>query len=168
MNSPKFEFTNYFEGRLCAWGLVRDRKLEMTRKFVARIDAKTQGQQTELYEWFKFSDNQMQKRVWKFNPRGDLFIGTAGDVVGTAEGRVWGDSLHLNYVLNIEVDDENWEISMDDWLHLIDENTLIGSTEMTKWGFNVGRIDISIQKRLEDDKCSISDEEISAFQSSEE
>lgn len=160
-NSPSLNFSEFFDGRLCAWGLVRDRSSEMTRKFVARIDASTLEQETQLLEWFKFSDNEIQKRHWRFKAAGNELSGKAGDVEGEASGRIWGDSLQLKYVLNIQVEDETWQIAMDDWLHLIDENTLLGSTQMTKWGLDVGRIDISIQKRQANDKCSISDDEIS-------
>jgi len=60
---------------------------------------------------------------------------------------VVGDSIHLTYQLAINNDGKTIKVSMDDWLHLVDKNTMIGSTNMSKWGFNLGQIQITIKKQ---------------------
>ena len=149
-NEPALDFTSYFEGKLCAWGVVRNRSGEMSRKFIADIEAYTTIDSIVLDEVFVFDDGEQQTREWTFIQSGDQWIGTAGDVVNEAVGIVVGDSLHLNYQLKIKVDENDWIINMDDWLHLIDKQTLMGTTNMSKWGFNVGRIDILMRKQLDE------------------
>lgn len=152
-NTPKLIFNQFFDGRLCAWGVVKDRQGEMTRKFVARIDSETVKGTTSLDEIFKFDDGEFQKRKWFFNSQGSGILGTANDVVGKATGEVYGDSLHLVYTLEVISDGDVWHVAMDDWLHLVDSNTMIGTTRMTKWGLDLGRIDITIQKRSNSELC---------------
>ena len=52
----------------------------------------------------------------------------------------------MSLVLQINIDNSEYIVAMDDWLTLVDDSTLMGSTEITKWGVNLGRIDIVIQK----------------------
>jgi hypothetical protein len=149
INKPAFSMIQFFAGDLCAKGLVRDRSKSVTRKFVATIDAQFINNVLTLDEKFVFDDGEKQSRLWRFKQNNESWTGTAGDVVGQAQGQEVGDSLYLTYQLKVKLDDSEYIIAMDDWLHLIDQNTLIGSTDMTKWGFNVGQIDIVITK----DQC---------------
>ncbi|WP_444996011.1 DUF3833 family protein [Aliikangiella sp. IMCC44359] len=144
---PALNFEKFFSGSLCAWGIVRHRDGEINRKFIANINAYKKTEQVILDEKFVFDDGENQSRTWIFQQINNNWIGSAGDVVGQATGKVIGDLLHLNYSLLIKQDNGEIEIDMDDWLHLIDENTLMGTTNMTKWNISVGRIDIVIQKQ---------------------
>jgi hypothetical protein len=149
---PKFVMNEYFNGNLCAWGIVRSRNNEVSRKFIADIKATATETTVELDEDFVFDDGELQKRLWKFNKIGQQWIGRAGDVIGEAVGEVSGDTLHLTYELAIQLDGDEVIVSMDDWLHLVDKKTLLGSTDISKWGFDVGRIDITIQQ-TDDSNC---------------
>ena len=146
-NKPEFVFEEFFSGPLCAWGTVKKDNGELLRKFIAKINAYEENGFTVLDEVFMFNDGEKQLRLWKFSQQNDQLNGTAGDVVGNATGKSYGDSLHLEYVLAINSDGSEWHINMDDWLHLIDQNTLMGTTQMSKFGFDLGRIDIVIRKQ---------------------
>lgn len=146
-NKPEFIFTDFFNGPLCAWGTVKNDSGQMLRKFIAKIDAYQKGEATYLDEVFMFNDGEKQLRLWEFTQENEQLVGVANDVVGSSTGKVYGDSLHLEYVLAIVNDGSEWHINMDDWLHLIDENTLMGTTQMSKFGFDLGRIDIVIRKQ---------------------
>ncbi len=145
--TPKLVMDNFFDGYLCAWGIVKDRSGIVKRKFVADIIASKQDKKIILDENFLFNDGEKQQRIWSFIKQGEQWIGTAGDVVGEAVGKVVGDSIHLTYQLAINNDGKTIKVSMDDWLHLVDKNTMIGSTNMSKWGFNLGQIQITIKKQ---------------------
>ena len=145
---PQFSMNSFFDGKLCAWGVVRERNGAALRKFVADVDATATNNKVVLNEKFRFDDGENQTRIWEFVKSGDVWKGTAGDVIGEALGEIAGDTLHLTYALNIQQKDgSEIIISMDDWLHLVDNDTLMGSTDMSKWGINVGRIDIVMQRQ---------------------
>ena len=64
--SPQFKMNEFFSGKLCAWGVVRDRSGEVSRKFVADIAATAEKDAVVLDEEFVFDDGEKQKRIWKF------------------------------------------------------------------------------------------------------
>lgn len=147
--SPSLSLTEFFSGKFCAWGLVKSSGGELTRKFVAKIDARSKENSFELDEQFIFDDGEKQNRLWQFIYKDNQWVGTAGDVEGKAVGNVSGDTFHLVYDLNVKIDENHWTINMDDWLYLVDENTMMGTTTMKKWGFVVGEINITMQKNAQ-------------------
>jgi hypothetical protein len=44
------------------------------------------------------------------------------------------------------VDGREWVLTLDDWLVQIDEDTLINTTDLKKWGFTVAELVLSIRK----------------------
>jgi hypothetical protein len=55
--------------------------------------------------------------------------------------------LHWRYRLNLPVDDSTYEMSMDDWMYLMDEDTLINRTSMSKFGVEVGQVTIFFRRQ---------------------
>jgi len=67
-------------------------------------------------------------------------------VVGEAGGESAGNALHWRYVLSLPVDGKVYDVHMDDWMYLIDENTLANRTAMTKFGFEVGQVTLFFRR----------------------
>ena len=150
-NTPALSPMAFFEGPLCAWGTVHDFNGDVSRRFVATINASTSQQsgvnQFQLDEQFLFDDGERQHRLWQFTQQGQTWVGTAGDVDGQATAQIFGNMMHLEYVLIVTQDDDQIRLNMDDRLHLINENNMLGKTIMSKFGINVGEINIMLQKQ---------------------
>ena len=73
--------------------------------------------------------------------------GTAGDVVGEAVGEVAGNALNWRYTLKLPVDGKVYEVQFDDWMYLMDQNTLINRASMSKFGFELGEVTLFFRKR---------------------
>lgn len=144
--NPRLDIAAYFNGRIDGWGMVQDRAGKVTRRFHVVIDAKWDGNAGTLDESFDWSDGKKEKRVWKIVKDGDRYVGTAGDVVGPANGRAAGNALQWNYVLALDVDGSTWQVDMDDWMYLIDANTLANRTRLSKFGVRVAEISIFFRK----------------------
>ena len=84
------------------------------------------------------------------------YRGTAGDVVGEALGEVQGNALNWQYTLQVPVDGKVWDITLDDWLFLIDENNLINRTKLRKFGLPVGELTLHIRKLSETETAAFS------------
>ena len=82
-------------------------------------------------------------------------MGRAGDVIGVAEGELYGNMMSLKYQLEVALDGDTIILDMDDELHLIDENNLLGKTIMTKFGITVGEIDLIMQKQKMPGQCKV-------------
>ncbi|WP_286237622.1 DUF3833 domain-containing protein [Neptuniibacter halophilus] len=143
---PRLELNQFFEGYLEAYGIVQDYRGAVVRRFRADMIGQWQGQQGVLDEQFWFADGETQHRCWRLNKQGQRYTGTAGDVLGQAEGRVAGNALNWQYQLLLPVSGREWTVSLNDWMYLIDEDNLINRAVMTKFGIEVGQITLYIRK----------------------
>lgn len=145
-DKPVLELDRFFDGRLVAYGMVQNFSGKVTRRFKADIIGHWQGEKGTLDEQFFFSDGEQQSRCWKLVKQGNKYSGTAGDIVGEALGEVQGNALNWRYTLQVPVNGKVWDIDLDDWLYLIDENNLINRTKMKKFGLPVGELTLHIRK----------------------
>ncbi len=127
--------------------MFQDRSGKVVKRFYVRIDCTWVGDQGTLDEHFEYTDGTRENRVWKIAKSGDRYAGTAGDVVGTAQGVAQGNALRWNYVLAVPVDGTTWHMDMDDWMYLVDEKTMLNRTTMSKFGVRVGEVTLSFRKR---------------------
>jgi hypothetical protein len=144
---PVLDLAQYFNGTVDGWGMVQDRSGRVLRRFHVRIDGTWDGTRGTLDEHFEFADGAREQRVWQLVKDGNRYLGTAGDVVGTAQGETQGNALHWSYVLAVPIDGTTWHLDMDDWMYLVDEKTLLNRTAMSKLGVRVGEVTLSFRRR---------------------
>jgi hypothetical protein len=116
------------------------------RRFHADIVGKWEGDRGVLDEHFVFADGELQHRCWRLAKEGSHYSGTAADVVGTATGQVKGNALNWRYTLQVPVGNNEWDIQLNDWMYLVDEENLINRASMSKFGIEVGEITLFIRK----------------------
>ncbi len=146
-NEPVFSLFEYFQGETTGWGMVQDRKGNLTRRFVVDIRGTVNGDNLTLDEDFEWSDGEKSKRIWSITKTGKhAFSGTADDVLGSATGAVYGNVLNWRYYLNIVADGKTWKVHLDDWMFLQNDNVLINKTKMSKFGISLGDITIVFRK----------------------
>jgi hypothetical protein len=145
---PKLDVQQYFNGTLDAWGMFQDRSGEVVKRFRVVMRCQWQGDTGTLDEDFTYSDGTKQKRVWTLRKTGpDRYIGTAADVVGEAVGVVSGNALRWQYVLALPVNGRVYNVSMEDWMFLMDDKVMLNRAEMSKFGVKVGAVTLSFAKR---------------------
>jgi len=147
-NRPEMEISEFFSGPLIAHGIVKNRKGVVTRTFVAGIEASwdSKGIGT-LDESFIFDDGEMQSRIWTLSPISDgQYVGTANDVIGDSKLQTSGNALFLKYKLQVPYKGRVININVDDRMYLIDEDTLLNESRLTKFGFHVGDLQLVISK----------------------
>lgn len=145
---PEFIPQNYFNGKMTAYGLVKDRSGKIIRTFkgdlVGSWDNNGIG---TLDEKFVYDDGEELTRVWKLIPTSEkTFDATAGDIVGTAKMVANGNTVMIDYVMTIPYNDSTIDISVKDWLHLQEDGVIINHSKMKKFGFTVGELVITIIK----------------------
>lgn len=145
---PKLDVQQYFNGTLDAWGMFQDHSGEVVKRFRVVMKCQWQGDTGTLDEDFTYSDGTKQKRVWTLRKTApDRFIGTAADVVGEAVGVVSGNALRWQYVLALPVNGTVYNVSMEDWMFLMDDKVMLNRAEMSKFGVKVGAVTLSFAKR---------------------
>ena len=145
---PQLDLRTYFNGMVDAWGMFTDRQGKVVKRFTVEMKCQWQGNQGVLDEDFVYSDGSTEKRIWTLTDHGQgRYSGTAGDVVGTAEGLVQGNAFQWQYTLALPVDGKVWHVQMDDWMYLMNERVMLNKARMSKWGIHLGDVTLSFTRR---------------------
>lgn len=145
---PTLDLSQYFNGKLDAWGVVTDRSGKVTRRFTVVMNCTWVGDTGTLDEDFTYADGKKERRVWTIKKLpGGKYTGTASDVVGVAQGQASGNALNWGYTLRLPVDGKEYDVQFDDWMWLVDEKVMLNKAVMTKFGFKLAEITISFTKR---------------------
>lgn len=144
---PLLSLRDYFNGRVEAHGMFQDRFGKVLKRFTVTMDCSWRGDVGVLDESFRFSDGSTQRRVWTLKALPDgRFSGTAGDVVGTAQGEQRGNAFQWAYTLRQPVGDSVYEVQMDDWMYLVDAKVMLNRAVMRKFGIRVGEVTLAFTR----------------------
>ena len=145
---PVLDLERYFDGTVDGWGMVQDRSGKVLRRFYVRIDATWRDGVGTLDESFDWSDGKKERRVWTIAKAADgRYTGRAGDVIGEAMGAAAGNALQWKYVLKLPAEQGGYEVALDDWMYLVDEDTMLNRSVITKFGIRFADITIAFRKR---------------------
>lgn len=140
----------FFRGPLTAHGIVKDRAGRVTRTFTAELEGSWENGAGLLEERFVFDDGEVQFRNWRLVPNGTeragvrTLTGSAGDVVGPAQVRVSGNAMFIRYTLRVPWRGDTIDVNVDDRMYLVSDRVLINESSLSKWGFNVGEVVLTI------------------------
>lgn len=144
---PALDLAVFFATPVEAWGMFQKRNGEVVKRFHVRIDSRREGERLILDEHFVYSDGTRQQRTWTLTPDGPgRWRGRAGDVIGEARGEVAGNALRWQYRLDLLVDGSHWQVDLDDWMYLMDNDTLINRSSMRKFGVEIGQITLFFRR----------------------
>ena len=145
---PEFVPQEYFNGKLRAYGIVKDRSGKIIRSFKGEmIGSWDKNGIGTLDEFFVYDDGEEMKRVWTLKPTGEKkFIATADDIVGESPMIANGNTVMIDYVMRTPYKSSTIDLSVQDWLHLQDDGVIINHSKMKKFGFVVGELIITIIK----------------------
>ena len=145
---PEFIPQEYFNGKLRAYGIVKDRSGKITRTFKGEmIGSWDKNGIGTLDEFFVYDDGEEMKRVWTLKPiENKKFIATANDIVGESSMIANGNTVMIDYLMRTPYKSSTIDLSVQDWLHLQDDGVIINHSKMKKFGFVVGELVITIIK----------------------
>lgn len=156
---------SFFEGKLCADGVVRDRSGAEIRQFNAEILASwsPDGVGT-LDEVFWFYDEPgaepvEETRIWTLTPAiteaGEpAYTAVATDVPEPALMTYAGNTLQMQYTLRyLRESGDTIDLAMDDRMFMVADGVVVNETRMSKFGLDVGQILLVMRKVNEDFNC---------------
>ena len=155
---PKLEPRQFFDGKLCADGVVRDWKGEQIRQFNARIlaswDANGVGTLDEVFQF----DDGIETRVWTLTPITNsdgqrAYRAEASDVPEATVMNFAGNAIHMNYLLRYGQPGDTIDLTMDDWMFKVADGVVVNETTMSKWGFDVGQVLLVMRKVDDTHEC---------------
>lgn len=146
---PTLDLYEYFSVPVEAWGMFQNRSGQVIKRFHVDIRSHRQGEQLILDERFAYSDGTTERRVWTLTPDGETrWTGTADDVVGEAQGELAGNAFHWRYQLRLPVDGTTYVVNFDDWMFLMDRDTLINRASMSKLGVELGQVTLFFRRQV--------------------
>ncbi len=138
---PTFQLTEYFQGKTWAHGVFQGRGGAVKRQFRVEIDGYWEDDVFVLDEVFEYKDGETDQRTWRIEPTGEgEYVGRAGDIVGTAQGREVGQALRWQYVLRLPYNDSTIDVKFDDWMLRQSQNVVINRASVSKFGIRVGEV----------------------------
>lgn len=144
---PTLDLQQYFNGEITAHGIFTDRSGKVVRRFTVLMKCHWEGNTGVLDEAFSYSDGKKERRVWTLTKHADgRYTGTAGDVVGEAQGQAAGNAFQWNYTLKLPVDGSVVDVQFDDWMYLVDDRVMLNRAVMSKFGFRLGEVTLSFYK----------------------
>jgi hypothetical protein len=144
---PLLDLRQYLSGPLEANGMFQNRKGEVVKRFHVTMVGTWSNNVGRLEEDFTYSDGSTQRRVWTLKKLDDRrYTGTADDVVGTAQGEACGNALNWRYTLALPVDKTVYHVQFNDWMFLMDGETMLNRAVMSKWGFTLGEVTLAFRK----------------------
>lgn len=160
--SPDFVMEQFLEGELIARGMIQDYTGKVTRRFCVDIAGEWQEAQNgrlhgTVKEIFYYDDGEQDQRIWQIEKQQKdgkaIYTGTAGDVIGTAQGQSQGYAFYWEYTLEVPIrsDDgeENlYQFKIKDWIYQLDENHAINRSALKKFGIEVGQLTIYFDKTV--------------------
>lgn len=145
--TPRLDLREYLSGPLTASGIFFDHAGRADLRFTVDMEGSWDGSTGTLAERFRYSDGRTDERIWTIRFDGDEnFTATAHDVVGEAKGGQQGNAAMMEYRLKIPRDGDEIVVSMEDWLYLQEDGTLINRAKMRKFGLTVGELVITFRK----------------------
>lgn len=145
---PQLILENYLNGTLDAYGIFQDRSGLIVKRFECEIKASWKDGIGTLIEDFKYSDGTKSQRIWTIKKINESkYIGTAADVDGEAIGIVSGNAFQWKYQLKLPVNNNEYNVSFDDWMYLMNDKIMINKSEMSKWGLYLGNVTLTFVKR---------------------
>ncbi len=145
---PKIDLREFFNGKIYALGIVQNRSGKVIKRFKVDIRAYWEGNTGYLDEKFIYSDGKKESRIWELKEISQsVYQGRADDVIGKANGKTAGNAFYFEYNLDLPVDDTSYEVKFEDWMFLLDKNTLLARSYMSKWGIGLGEVTIVMTKK---------------------
>ncbi len=146
--TPRLVLEQYLNGELEAHGIFQDRSGLVVKRFKVLMKASWKGDTGILDETFEYSDGTNSKRVWTLKKIGEgKFIGSASDVVGSANGEAAGNAFHWTYTLDLPVGDRSYHVKFDDWMYLMNDQVMLNKSKMSKFGIYLGEVTLVFLKR---------------------
>lgn len=144
---PKLDLFSYFAGKTQAYGQFQDRSGAVKRRFSVDITGTVNDDVLTLDERFIYDDGEHEQRIWVIKCLGDnLYSGTAGDVIGEAQGRSAGSVFTWRYTLDLPYKDSSIQVKFDDWMFLQSDGVMLNRAQVSKWGFTVGEVTLFFSK----------------------
>lgn len=139
--TPLLDLRDYLNGSFTASGVFIGLSGLVSRRFVISMEGSWKDNSGKLNEDFIYHNGEVGNRCWNLIFQdNNSFSMTAEDVEGIGKGAQCGNAVVMSYRLKIPRGQSEIVVTMEDWLYLMDDGTLINKARMSKFGIKVGEV----------------------------
>lgn len=139
--TPVFDIRQQLRGKILCEGVIFGPTGRATSRFVADMNATWDGSTCRMTEDFRYESGAVQNRVWTLRLGNDGAIhAEAPDLVGAGTGRQDGNAVNLRYRIRLPKDAGGHVLSVNDWMYLAPNGTIINRSQFRKFGVKVAEL----------------------------
>ena len=133
---PDFDPVRFWTGHTRSWGVLENRSGEPTSIVQTDCVGDAEGADgLHMRQRLTLDDGTVQNRDWHMRRlAGGQYEATANDMVGTASGTAAGRAFHWSWVLALKPGDSLHDVTMDQWMYLMDDGAMVNRTTIRKLG----------------------------------
>lgn len=139
--APAFDPVTFWSGRTASWGVIENLYGAPTAIITTTTEATPEGEGGLHMIQHLVSSGKDTVRDWHLRRLGHgQFEAKANDMVGTARGSSSGRTFHWTWTLATKPGNCLLNVSMDQWMYLADNGTLMNRTIITKLGVRLAEV----------------------------
>jgi len=135
-SQPSFDAIAFWTGHHRSWGVIENRAGAPTDTVVTDCVGTPEGQGgLHMVQTLTLGDGTVQHRDWHLRRTGpNSYVATANDMVGEADGQSAGRVFHWSWVLATKPGSDIRNVTMDQWMYLMDGGAMMNRTTIKKLG----------------------------------
>lgn len=136
-----FDLRRHLNGPILCEGVIYGPLGRVTSRFVGEFDVRWQGDTGVMREHFRYDSGATQDREWRLRLGADGTVeARADDVEGIGQGRQMGPALQLKYRLRLPEDAGGHVLSVNDWMYLTPNGSIVNRSQFRKFGIQVAEL----------------------------
>jgi hypothetical protein len=145
---PRFDLRQHLNGPILCEGVIYGPTGRVTSRFVADFEARWDGNVGTMTERFRYDSGAVQDRKWTLTLGNDGAIrATAPDVLGEGRGQAEGAGVQLKYRLRLTPEAGGHVLTVNDWMYLMENGTIMNRSQFTKFGIKVAELVATMRKK---------------------
>ncbi|HEY0425725.1 MAG TPA: DUF3833 family protein [Rhodopila sp.] len=151
-SGPTLDPVAFFSGHTHSGGVIESRSGAPTEWIVTdSLGAQDATGRLRMVQHLAFQDGTTQERTWTMWRSGPhLFMATANDMVGSATGQSNGRIFHWQWVLARAPGNALSNVTMEQWMYQMDDDSLLIRTSVSKFGFILAEVTEQFKRTRKD------------------
>jgi hypothetical protein len=146
--APGFDPVIFWTGHTSSWGVIENPDGDPTSIISTTTDGTPEGADGLHMIQHVYRGNEVTLRDWHIRRIAPgQFQAIANDVAGTAHGTAFGRALHWTWILETNPGNPLLNVTMDQWMYLSDNGTLMNRTIIRKFGIRLAEISEQFVRR---------------------
>jgi len=131
--AEKFDYKNFFDGAIDGFAIVKNQNGKIISTKKVYIDAEWEGNKGIVKNKYVYNDGKKDSRTWLVTLSKDgTFDAVGHDVTTPAQGRQVANAAQSTYTLKIRDDKGSENVSYEERMYLVDEDSMIMITNYRK------------------------------------